>query len=63
MCNNITGRVFDKEHVKEWSLELMGAYEHRPTMLSPWSWGLLMEYPQDDSTFDAPDGQGGDGID
>ena len=41
----------------------MGAYLHGPITLSPWSWGLLVEYPQDHSTFDALDEQGGGEID
>ena len=41
------------------------AYLHRPTMLSLWSLGLLMECPQDHLKFDALGGQGGgesDGV-
>ena len=65
MCRSIMGDVFDKEHVKEWSYELAGAYLHGPTMLSLESMGLLMEYPQDHFTFDALGVQGGgenDGV-
>ena len=31
---SIMGGVFDIEHVKEWSYELVGAYLRRPTTLS-----------------------------
>ena len=40
---NIVGDVFDNGHVKEWSYRMAGAYLHRPTTLSLWSWDLLME--------------------
>ena len=33
VCSNIMEDVFDKDHVKEMSYELVGAYLHRPTML------------------------------
>ena len=65
ICISIMGDVFDNEHVKEWSYELVGAYLHRPTTLSLWSWDLLMECPQDHFTFDALGGQRGgenDGV-
>ena len=38
---------------------MAGACLHRPTTLSLWSLGLLMECPQDHFTFDALGGQGG----
>ena len=40
-----------------------GAYVHRPTTLSLWSWDLLMECSQDHFTYDALGGQGGDKSD
>ena len=63
MCSIIMGDVFDKDHVKEWSYELEGAYLHGPTMLSLGSLGLLMECPQDHFTIDALGKQGGSEID
>ena len=47
------GDAFDILHVKYWSYVLMGAYLHRPTALSLWSWDLLMEYSQDHFSFNA----------
>ena len=44
MCSSIMGDIFDKEHVKEWSYELAGAYLHGLRMLSLESRGLLLEY-------------------
>ena len=55
--SKIMGDAFDILHVKDWSHELEGAYLHRPTTLPLWSWGLLMEYPQDHFTLHALDGQ------
>ena len=37
ICSIIMGYAFDILHVKYWSYVLMGAYLHRPTMLSLWS--------------------------
>ena len=59
MCSSIMGDAFDILHVKDWSHELEGAYLHRPIALPLWSWGLLMEYPQDHFTLDALDGRRG----
>ena len=44
-------------HVKEWSYEMTRALLQRPTTLSLGSLGLLMEYSQDQFTYDALDGQ------
>ena len=59
MCSNIMGGAFDIRHAKYWSHDLEGAYLHRPIVLPLWSWGLLMEYPQDHFTLDALDGKRG----
>ena len=59
ICSSIMGDAFEILHVKDWSYLLMGAYFHRPTTLSLWSWGLLMEYPQDHFSFDSLDEQRG----
>jgi len=45
--------AFDIQHVKDWRCLLMGAYLHRPIVLSLWSWDLLMEYSQDHFSFNA----------
>ena len=57
LCSNIMGEIFDKEHAKEWDYELAGAYLHRPTTLSLWSWSLLMECSQNHFTYDTLGGQ------
>ena len=43
MYCSIMKYIFDKEHVKEWSLILMRAYGYRPTALSLWSSDLWMK--------------------
>ena len=60
---NIMVDDFGIWHVKEWSYEMTGALSQRPTALSLWSWDLLMECSQDHFTYDALDGQVGDGSD
>ena len=51
LYSSIVEDVFDNEHVKEWSYELEGAYLLRPSALSLWSLGLLMECPLDRFTL------------
>lgn len=46
ICCSIIGRIFDKEHVKEHSCILTGAYLHKLTTLSPWSKDLWMKCAQ-----------------
>ena len=45
ICCNIIRGVFDKEHVKEQSFVLIGAYLHELTALSLWSRDLWKEFP------------------
>ena len=56
---SIMGDVFDKEHVKEQSLILTGAYLYELTALSLGSRDLWMECPEDLFTLDALGEQGG----
>ena len=46
MYCRIMRNIFEKEHVKEWSLILMRAYGYRPTTLSLWSSDLWMKCAQ-----------------
>ena len=43
ICSSIIGGIFDKDHVKQLSYELAGAYLHRPTALFLWSVDLFMD--------------------
>ena len=57
--SSITRGVFDKEHVKEQSFVLTGAYLHELTAFSLGSKDLWVECPQDHFTLDALGEQGG----
>ena len=46
ICCSIIRGIFDKEHVKEQSLVLTGAYLHKLTVLSLWSRALWMKCAQ-----------------
>ena len=61
--SSITRGFFDKEHVKEQSLVVTGAYLHELTALSLWNRDLWMECPQDHFTLYALGDQRGDQID